>query len=41
VALALSFFTKGAGRIWMVRLAVGGFALLLLAAFLKLISRVI
>ena len=41
VALALSFLTKAAGRMWMVRLAIGGFCLLLLAAFLKLISRVI
>jgi hypothetical protein len=41
VALALSFLTKAAGRVWMVRLALGGFCLLLLAALLKLISRVI
>lgn len=41
VALALSLLTKAAGRVWMVRLAIGGFCLLLLAAFLKLISRVI
>jgi len=41
VALALSLLTKAAGRVWMLRLALGGFCLLLLAAFLKLISRVI
>ena len=41
VALALSLLTKAAGRVWMVRLAFGGFCLLLLALFLKLISRTI
>ncbi|HEY6272486.1 MAG TPA: hypothetical protein VIX19_10895 [Terriglobales bacterium] len=41
VALALSLLTKTAGRIWMVRLAIGGFCLLLLAVFLRVISRVI
>lgn len=41
VALALSVLTKAAGRVWMIRLAFGGFCLLLLALFLKLISRTI
>jgi hypothetical protein len=41
VALALAFLSKGAGRTWMARLFVGGFVLLLLAFFLKLILRVI
>jgi hypothetical protein len=41
VAFFLSFLTKGSGRIWMVRLFVGGFCLLLLGVFLKIISRVL
>jgi len=41
VALALSFFAKGSGRAWMLRLFVGGFCLLLLGFFLKLVSRVL
>jgi hypothetical protein len=41
VALALSFLAKAEGRAWMVRLFVGGFCLLLLAVFLKVISRLI
>jgi hypothetical protein len=40
-ALALSLLAKTEGRVWMVRLFVGGFCLLLLAAFLEVISRVI
>jgi hypothetical protein len=40
-ALAVSFLAKAQGRIWMVRLFLGGFCLLLLAAFLKIFSRVI
>jgi hypothetical protein len=40
-ALAVSLLAKAEGRIWMVRLFLGGFCLLLLAAFLKIISRVI
>jgi hypothetical protein len=40
-ALALSFLAKAQGRVWMARLFVGGFCLLLLGAFLKLISRLI
>jgi hypothetical protein len=41
VALAVSFLAKAEGRTWMVRLFIGGFCLLLLAMFLKVISRVI
>ncbi len=41
VALALSFLAKAEGRNWMVRLFIGGFCLLLLAVFLKVISRVL
>ncbi len=41
VAFLLSFITKGSGRIWMARLFLGGFCLLLLGFFLKLISRVL
>jgi len=41
VALALAFLTKSAGRTWMARLFVAGFTLLLLAFFLKLVSRII
>jgi hypothetical protein len=41
VALALAFLTKSAGRTWMARLFVGGFALLLLAIFLRLVSRLV
>lgn len=37
VALALSFLAKAQGRIWMLRLFVGGFCLLLLAIFLRVI----
>jgi hypothetical protein len=37
VALALSFLAKAQGRIWMLRLFVGGFCLLLLAMFLRVI----
>jgi hypothetical protein len=40
-ALFLSFVAKGAGRTWMARLFLGGFCLLLLGFFLKLISRVL
>jgi heme O synthase-like polyprenyltransferase len=39
LAMAISFFAKAQGRNWMARLFLGGFCLLLLAAFLKLISR--
>jgi hypothetical protein len=41
IALLLSLAAKGGGRTWMARLFVGGFVLLLLAAFLKIISRVL
>lgn len=41
VALALSLLSKAEGRTWMARLFIGGFCLLLLAIFLKVISRVI
>jgi MFS superfamily sulfate permease-like transporter len=41
VALLLSLVAKGNGRSWMARLFVGGFVLLLLAFFLKLVSRII
>jgi hypothetical protein len=41
VALALSFFAKAQGRVLMVRLFIGGFCLLLLGFFLKILSRVI
>jgi hypothetical protein len=40
-ALAVSLLAKAEGRIWMARLFLGGFCLILLAGFLKLISRVI
>jgi hypothetical protein len=41
VALLLSLVAKGSGRTWMIRLFVGGFCLLLLGFFLKLISRIL
>jgi hypothetical protein len=41
VALLLSLVAKGRGRSWMARLFVGGFVLLLLGFFLKLVSRII
>lgn len=40
-ALFVSLVVKGKNRSWMARLFVGGFCLLLLAVFLKIISRVI
>ena len=40
-AMALSVLAKAQGRTWMVRLFLGGFCLVILAAFLKLISRAI
>jgi hypothetical protein len=36
-AMALSFLAKAEGRKWMTRLFLGGFCLVLLAAFFKLI----
>jgi len=41
IARILSLVAKGSGRTWMARLFVGGFCLLLLGFFLKLISRVL
>jgi hypothetical protein len=41
VALAIAFFSKAAGRAWMIRLFVGGFCVLLLALLVRIISRVI
>jgi hypothetical protein len=42
IAFFLSLFArKGKGRSWMGRLFVGGFILLLLAFFLKVVSRVL
>ncbi|MBZ5504920.1 MAG: hypothetical protein LAO78_05465 [Acidobacteriia bacterium] len=41
IALLLSLVAKGNGRPWMGRLFVGGFILLLLAAFLKIVSRIL
>jgi len=38
VALALSFLAKAQGRIWMLRLFLGGFCLLLLAMFLRVVK---
>jgi len=41
IALLLSLVAKGNARSWMGRLFVGGFVLLLLAAFLKIVSRIL
>ncbi|HSM88204.1 MAG TPA: hypothetical protein VLT16_18760 [Candidatus Limnocylindrales bacterium] len=41
LALFLSLVAKAEGRTWMFRLFVGGFCLLLLGMFLKVIGRVI
>jgi hypothetical protein len=41
IALFISLVAKGSGRTWMARVFVGGFCLLLLGVFLKLISRVL
>ncbi|HEV7676197.1 MAG TPA: hypothetical protein VGQ12_16825 [Candidatus Angelobacter sp.] len=41
VALFLSLVAKGNGRIWMARLFIGGFCLLLLGVFLKIVSRIL
>jgi hypothetical protein len=41
IALILSLLAKGSGRTWMMRIFVGGFCLLLLGFFLKLISRIL
>lgn len=37
IAMAISFLAKGESRKWMARLFLGGFCLVLLALFLKLI----
>ena len=41
VALFLSLVAKGNGRNWMARLFIGGFCLLLIGIFLKLVSRLL
>ena len=41
IAFVLSLIAKAESRIWIARLFIGGFCLLLLAAFLKVISRVV
>jgi len=41
VALFLSLVAKGNGRTWMARLFIGGFCLLLIGIFLKLVSRIL
>jgi hypothetical protein len=41
VALCISLVAKGKSRSWMPRLFLGGFVLLLLGFFLKLVSRII
>ncbi|MGH9569619.1 MAG: hypothetical protein ACRD4F_08255 [Candidatus Angelobacter sp.] len=40
-ALFVSLMAKGKNRSWMARLFIGGFCLLLLGLFLKVISRVL
>lgn len=40
-ALFVSLVVKGKNRSWMARLFIGGFCLLLLGLFLKVISRVL
>jgi len=41
VALFVSLVAKGSGRTWMPRLFIGGFCLLLLGIFLKVVSRIL
>jgi hypothetical protein len=41
IALFLSLVAKGSGRTWMARLFIGGFVLLLLGFFLKIVSRIL
>jgi hypothetical protein len=41
VALFLSLVAKGNGRTWMARLFIGGFCLLLIGIFLKLVTRLL
>jgi hypothetical protein len=39
VALAIVFLSKAAARTWVIRLLIGGFCVLLLALFVRIISR--
>jgi hypothetical protein len=41
IAFLLSLVAKSTGRTWMARLFIGGFCLLLLGVFLKIVSRII
>lgn len=41
VALAIAFLSKAAYRIWILRLALGGFCVFLLALFVRILSRAI
>ncbi|HMC31283.1 MAG TPA: hypothetical protein VKL99_10655 [Candidatus Angelobacter sp.] len=41
IALLLSFTVEGRGRSWILRCFLGGFCLLLLGFFLKIISRIL
>jgi heme O synthase-like polyprenyltransferase len=41
VAMAFSFLAKAQGRVWMMRLFIGGFCLLVLGLFIEVIRRVI
>lgn len=41
VAMALSVLAKAQGRVWMMRLFIGGFCLLLLGLFIEVMRRVI
>jgi hypothetical protein len=40
-AFVLSFLAKAQGRLWVMRLFVGGFCLLLLGLFIRIISRIL
>jgi heme O synthase-like polyprenyltransferase len=41
VAMAFSFLAKAQGRVWMMRLFIGGLCLLLLGLFFEVMKRVI
>ncbi len=41
IAILLSFTVEGRGRSWILRCFLGGFCLLLLGFFLKLVSRIL
>ncbi len=41
VAMAFSFLAKARGRVWMMRLFIGGFCLLLLGLFIEIMKRVL